>query len=129
MRPQRPETFSTRTATKLVDLELIAALLERDAINNRAVFAERNTYLQLPRPAPTVRPRWRRLRLRYYTVSSIALVRRTAARVGGLVLHRRVLAAVGMATAFIADVVLVLSMELAAAMLAAAVFLLAAPPV
>ena len=40
MRPHRHQVFGTDTASKLDRLELVAALLERDAINNRAWLRE-----------------------------------------------------------------------------------------
>ncbi|MFA5900031.1 MAG: hypothetical protein WC829_13075 [Hyphomicrobium sp.] len=125
MRPQRHDAFSSRTATKLVDLELIAALLERDATNNRAVFAERGADLQ---PVRSATAGVRRRRPGDDLARAVALARRSAASVVGIVLHARVRKAVGMAAGFIADVIVVLSSVLAAAVLAAAAFLIAAPP-
>ena len=40
MRPQRPQVFYAETSAKLDRLELIAALLERDATNNRVLIDE-----------------------------------------------------------------------------------------
>ena len=43
MRPNRQQTFRTASAAKLDQLELVAALLERDATNNRAFINEINS--------------------------------------------------------------------------------------
>ena len=43
MRPNRQQTFRTDAAAKLDQLELVAALLERDATNNRAFINEINS--------------------------------------------------------------------------------------
>lgn len=56
MRPQRPQVFRLNAASRLDDVELIAALLERDATNNRVQIAERGGYLvprQRPKPSRT----------------------------------------------------------------------------
>lgn len=45
MRPQRSQVFRLNTASRLDDVELIAALLERDATNNRVHIAERGAHL------------------------------------------------------------------------------------
>ncbi len=48
MRPSRQQIFRTDAAAKLDRLELIAALLERDATNNRAFIAEIAAYPRKP---------------------------------------------------------------------------------
>jgi len=124
MRPQRHDAFRTGAAVTLDRLELGAALLVRDAVNNRAQFAEGGTKL-LPLP------RGRRVRLRR-AMARLLVTTGSVGRMAGVVLrtalHPRVLSAVREAWLCAWDLAKVLTVLLAGAAAIAAVIIVAAPP-
>jgi hypothetical protein len=125
MRPNRQQIFRADAAAKLDQLELIAALLERDATNNRAVIAELcSTY---PRVAGGRGPRLRRLR--QLALGTNAAVTRVVATTVVIARSRRVRAGLRAVYAVIVDFALVMSVACAAVAILAAAFLLTAPPV
>ncbi len=126
MRPQPSQVFRTNAASRLDDVELIAALLERDATNGRASFAERGT-LVLPRRRRHSPSILRRLHVR--CAAGAARAARIAAAIGRLVMHRRLLAAVRATGNFAIDLMIVLSTAGLAIVVLTAVYLLAVPPV
>ncbi len=125
MRPNRQQIFRADAAAKLDQLELIAALLERDATNNRAVIAELSS--SYPRIAGGRAPRLRRLRKLALGANS-AVTRAVSATVA-IARSRRVHAALRAVYALIVDFTLVMSVACAAVAILAAAFLLTAPPV
>jgi hypothetical protein len=125
MRPQRQQVFRTDAAAKLDQLELFAALLERDATNNRALIAELRT-ASPPRPASKLRlvRRW----LKFAHAASGA-ARATVALTVAVATSPRLHAALRAVYAFIVDFAIVLGMAVAAVAILTAAFLLEAPPV
>jgi hypothetical protein len=124
MRPNRQQIFRTDAADKLDRLELIAALLERDATNNRAFIAElRSGYphsLRKPRHFGRVR------KLAAGTYSTGVRIVSTAVAIAR---SRQVRAAIRAVFAFVIDFGVVISVAGAAVAILAAAFLLTAPPV
>lgn len=125
MRPQRQHVFRSDAAAKLDRLELVAALLERDATNNRALLAELGA-LSARRASPGTRAlrRWRKL----------IHASRTAARMVGsmavaIATSRQLRAALRASYAFAVDFAIVLSTAAAAVVILTAAFALTAPPV
>lgn len=125
MRPNRQQIFRADAAAKLDQLELIAALLERDATNNRAVIAELCS--SYPRIAGGRAPRLRRLRK--LALGAYSAVTRAVATTVAIARSRRVHAALRAVYALIVDFTLVMSVACAAVAILAAAFLLTAPPV
>lgn len=125
MRAQRQQVFRTSATSRLDAIELTAALLVRQAINNRAVIVERSAPVL---SAPGHRRR-RFVRCRNIARRGGALSRRCAAAIVGLALHPRLHAAARETWAFGADTVVVLSTALVAVAVLAAAILIGAPPV
>jgi len=125
MRPNRQQIFRADAAAKLDQLELIAALLVRDATNNRAVIAELCS--SYPRIAGGRAQRLRRLRK--LALGTNAAVTRVAAMTLAIVRSRRIRAALRAVYAVIVDFALVMTVACAAVAILAAAFLLTAPPV
>lgn len=124
MRPQRQHIFRMDAASRLDDIELVAALLVRDASNSRAISAERGATLLPMRP---------RRRLRFDKCGGLALrasrlARRCASRIIDLARHPRLRAAAWEAWSFIVDVTILLSAALAAAVIVTAAVLIGASP-
>lgn len=126
MRPNRQQTFRADAAAKLDQLELVAALLERDATNNRAFIHEINSAYSRQAAGRTHK---RLLRLR-------AIARRTQSAAVWVVSttlaiarSRQVRAAILAVYAFAIDFAVVLSVVSAAVIILTAAFLLTAPPV
>jgi hypothetical protein len=126
MRPNRQQTFRTASAAKLDQLELVAALLERDATNNRAFINEINSAYARRGPGRTHK---RLLKLRAFArgsrLTAIWVVSTTLA----VARSRQVRAAIRAVVAFAIDFTVVLSVAGAAVTVLTAAFLLAAPPV
>jgi hypothetical protein len=124
MRPNRQQIFRTDAADKLDRLELIAALLERDATNNRAFIAElRSGYphgQRKPRPFG---------KLRKLAVGTYAAGAWIAATTVAIARSRQVRGAIRAVFAFVVDFGVVISVAGAAVAILAAAFLLTAPPV
>ena len=119
MRPSRQQIFRTDAAAKLDRLELIAALLERDATNNRAFIAELAAY-------PPKRGAARLQGLRKFAgrvrAGIVLIASTTVAR------SRQVHAAIRAVYWFVVDFAIVLSAAATAVAILAAAFLLTAPP-
>lgn len=125
MRPQPTRVFRTDAASRLDDIELIAALFERDVTNGRAIHAERGTAL------PSVRRR-RQSQLLSRTVARSAAATAAARQVGAsvqhVVVHPRMLSALRATTGFAADLITVLALGFAATAVLVIAMVLAAPP-
>jgi hypothetical protein len=126
MRPNRQQTFRTDAAGKLDQLELVAALLERDATNNRAFINEINSANS--RQA-TGRPHNRLLRLRAIARGTQSAAVWVVSTTLAIARSRQVRAANLAVYAFAVDFAVVLSVVSAAVIILAAAFLLTAPPV
>lgn len=125
MRPLQKRSFHTSAATKLDHLEVVAALLERDAINGRALRAEMGANLgRLPQ---TRKPRWTRSR-RLAERGSAAWLRGIALA-SAVARSRRLHAALYATFAFVVDFAVVLAVCCAGMAALALVFALTAPPV
>jgi hypothetical protein len=130
MRPQPISVFRTDAASRLDDLELVAALFERDVTNGRAIHAERGT------PLPPMRRRRKHQLLSQASTRSAAATaavaaqaRHVGARVQHAVVHPRLLSAVRATTGFAVDLIRVTSIGVAATAALVIAISLAAPPV
>jgi hypothetical protein len=121
MRQSRQQIFRTDAAAKLDRLELIAALLERDATNNRAFIAE----IAYPRKPGAVRLQ----RLRKFAGRVRAGIVLVASTTVAVARSRQVHAAIRAIYRFVVDFAIVLSVAAGAVIILAAAFLLTAPPV
>jgi hypothetical protein len=125
MRPQRPQAFQSDASRKLDRLELIAALLERDASQHRAWVAELSgSPPTRPRRSKRMLPNWGRL-----AVAGIAGARATGRWALAIVTSKRLRAAMREAYDFIFDFAVVLGVAMAGGVILTAALLLAAPPV
>src|SRR5262245_39018290 len=129
MRPQRPQAFQTDASRKLDRLELVAALLERDASQHRALTAELSDLVQTrprrsKRKMPDIVPDWGSL-----AVASVATARATQRWSVGVVTSKRVRAALREAYDFAVDFTVVLGVAAAGAVILTVALLVAAPPV
>jgi hypothetical protein len=122
MRPSRQPIFRTDAAAKLDRLELIAALLERDATNNRAFIAELAAY-------PPKRGAARLQGLRKFAGRVHAGIVLVASTVVAVARSRQLHAAIRAVYRFAVDFAIVLSVAAGAAVILAVAFLLTAPPV
>lgn len=125
MRPNRQQIFRADAAAKLDQLELIAALLERDATNNRAVFAEICSSYPRKAGAGAQRPRHGRK----LAQAANAVATRVASTTVSIARSPRLHVAIRTIYALVVDFGLVLSVAGAAVVILAAAFLLTAPPV
>jgi hypothetical protein len=125
MRPQRQQIFRSDAAAKLDRLEVIAALLERDATNNRALIAE---YYALSPPrtssATRVSRRWRK-----FVHACRTAIRAVGSRAVAVATSPRLYAALRAIYAFVVDFAIVLGTATAAVAILTAAFVLTAPPV
>ena len=126
MRPNRQQTFRTDAAAKLDQLELVAALLERDATNNRAFINEINSAYSRRAAGRTHK---RLLKLRAIARSTQSTTVRVVSATMAIARSRQVRAAVHAVVAFAIDFAVVLSVASAAVIILTAAFLLTAPPV
>ena len=126
MRPNRQQTFRTDAAAKLDHLELVAALLERDATNNRAFINEINSVYSRRGAGRTHK---RLLRLRAVARGAGSTAAWVVSTTLAIARSRPVRASIAATYAFAVDFAVVLSVLSAAAMILAAAFLLTAPPV
>ena len=124
MRPNRQQIFRTDAADKLDRLELVAALLERDATNNRAFITELSSGYPHDRGRPRPFGKVRKLAAGAYS---------TGVRIGSTAVaiarSRQVRAAIRAVFAFVVDFAVVISVAGTAVAILAAAFLLTAPPV
>ena len=126
MRPNRQQTFRADAAAKLDQLELVAALLERDATNNRAFINEINSaYSRQAAGRTHKRLLWLRAIARGTQSAAVRVVSTTLA----IAHSRQVRAAILAVHAFAIDFAVVLSVVSAAVIILTAAFLLTAPPV
>lgn len=126
MRPNRQQTFRTDAAAKLDQLELVAALLERDATNNRAFISEINSAYSRRAATLTQKQLLRLLALARAVQSTAVRVAKTTLAVAR---SPQVRAAIYAVVAFAIDFTVVLSVAGAAVIALTAAVLLAAPPV
>jgi hypothetical protein len=125
MRPQRQQTFRLDAASRLDDIELIAALLERDATNNRVHVAERGApLLPIKRRRPSRMVASRRLALR-----GAGYARRVALGLMRLTQHPRLYVLARTVCGFCVDFAVVLAAVAAAVLVVTGAFLIGAPPV
>jgi hypothetical protein len=125
MGSQPSRVFRTNAASRLDDLELVAALFERDVSKGRAVCTERGVRV------PPMRRRKRLLshRARLPTAKVAALGRGVAIGTKHVAQHPRLFAAVDATAGFIIDLAIVLSTGVAATAILVAAYVIAAPPV
>jgi hypothetical protein len=124
MRPQRSQAFQSDASKKLDRLELIAALLERDASHHRAWVAELSDLAPArPRRFKGVMPNWGK-----FAVSGIAGARATRRLAVAIVTSKRLRAAFREAYDFIFDFSVVLGVAITGLVILTAALLLAAPP-
>ena len=126
MRPNRQQTFRTASAAKLDQLELVAALLERDATNNRAFINEINSAYARRVAGRTHK---RLLKLRAFARGTRLTAVRVVSTTLAIARSRQVRAAIRAVVAFAVDFTVVLSVAGAAVAILTAAFLLTAPPV
>jgi hypothetical protein len=124
MRPNRQQIFRTDAADKLDRLELIAALLERDATNNRAFIAELRSGYPHGRGKPPVFGKLRKLAVGAYAAGA-----RVVSITVAIARSRQVRAAIRAIFEFVVDFGIVMSAICSAVAILAAAFLLTAPPV
>jgi hypothetical protein len=125
MRPQQQRSFHTSTAAKLDRLEVVAALLERDAVNGRALHAELGApLLRLPRSRARAWRGW----LTFVGAGRSALKGASAMAIAAA-RSSRLRAAIRATYAFLVDFAVVLGLGCAGLVLLAAAFALTAPPV
>ena len=124
MRPQRSQAFQSDASRKLDRLELIAALLERDASHHRAWVAE------LSGSAPTRQRRSKRAMANWskLVIAGTAGVRATRRLAAAIVTSKRLRAAVREAYDFIFDFAVVFGVAITGLGILTAALLLAAPP-
>ena len=125
MRPNRQQIFRADAAAKLDQLELIAALLERDATNNRAVIAELCSSYPRIAGGRAQRPRHGRKLAQAANAVATSVASTTVA----IARSRRIRVAIRAIYALVVDFGLVMSVAGAAVAILAAAFLLTAPPV
>lgn len=125
MRPQPKQVFRTDAASRLDDLELIAALLERDATRVRSERAEHGAILL---PTPRRRRRHYVRRLHAVLVRGRAVCRRVGAGIRHAALHPRLFSGVRAVSVFVVDLSIVLSAAIATMAALTLAYLLAAPP-
>lgn len=121
MRPQRQQVFRTDAASKLDSVELVAALLVRDAAKGRAFIAERG----VPLPPGNVRKRLLRRRRVDVAAKASKLARNIAMSIAYVARHPYLHGSVRAVYAFVVDVVIVLSTVGAAVAALTAAFVLA----
>jgi hypothetical protein len=125
MRPQRPQAFQTDASKKLDRLELVAALLERDASQHRAWVSELSGSASMrPRRSRRRMPDWGRL-----AVAGIASARAAHRGSVAVVTSKRLRTALQEVYDFSFDFALVLGVAAAGAVILTAALLVAAPPV
>jgi|SoiMethySBSTD1v2_1073268.scaffolds.fasta_scaffold335189_2 hypothetical protein len=124
MRPQRSQAFQSDASRKLDRLELIAALLERDASHHRAWVAELSGLTPTaPRRFKRVMPNWGKL-----VVAGVASTRATRRLAVAIVTSKRLHAALREAYDFSFDFAVVLGVAITGLLILTAALLLAAPP-
>jgi hypothetical protein len=125
MRPQQLQAYRSGVASRLDDVELVAALLERAAGGTRAFCAERGAPMA---PVPGERLRWR-VRVREASVrgfgEALKFVRSTARSA----FHPRIIRAISAALHFVIDLARVLLVVASGLLVVAIAVMLAAPPV
>jgi hypothetical protein len=125
MRPNKHQVFRTGAAAKLDQLELIAALLERDATNNRVLIAE----LAYAHPtAGELRRAQRRGRWRKLAQAAGAAAHRCIATATALARNQRLHSAIRACYTFGVDFAFVLAAACAGVAALTAAILLTAPP-
>ncbi len=124
MRPQRSQAFQSDASRKLDRLELIAALLERDASHHRAWVAELSGLTPTrPRRSKRAIANWGK-----FAVAGIAGARATRRLAVAIVTSKRLRVAVREAYDFIFDFAVVLGVAITGLVILTAALLLAAPP-
>lgn len=125
MRPQRHHAFGTNTASKLDRLELVAALLERDAVNNRAWLGELGAIPQRRRSRTQgISRRWGKIADKW-----IGAARTGWALTVAVATDRRLHAGLRAAFGFCIDLAAVTAAAFTAIAFIIAVYLVLAPPV
>lgn len=124
MRPQRSQAFQSDASRKLDRLELIAALLERDASHHRAWVAELSSSTPTrPRRFKRVMPNWGK-----FAVAGVAGARATSGLAVAIVTSKRLRMALREAYDFIFDFSVVLGVAITGLAILTAALILAAPP-
>ncbi|HWK38661.1 MAG TPA: hypothetical protein VNR88_07075 [Hyphomicrobium sp.] len=125
MRPQRHHAFGIDTVSKLDRLELVAALLERDAVNNRAWLTELGAIPER-RPSRALRAsrRWEKI-----TGEWIDAARTGWAFTIAVAVDPRLHAGLRAAYRFCIDLIAVTAAAFVAIALIVATYLVLAPPV
>ena len=124
MRPHKQQIFRTDAAAKLDQLELVAALLERDATNNRTLLTDLGYSGASGRRRSTRRPS----KLWKAAAGIAGAARRLVAAIVAFARSPRTWAALYAIYAFVVDFAVVLAAATAAVLIVTAAFLLTAPP-
>jgi hypothetical protein len=124
MRPQRSQAFQSDASRKLDRLELIAALLERDASHHRAWVAELSGLTPTrPHRFKRAMPNWGKL-----VVAGVDGARATRRLAVAIASSKRLRVAVRETYDFIFDFAVVLGVAITGLAILTAALLLAAPP-
>jgi len=125
MRPQQLQALHSGVGSRLDDVELVAALLERAAGGTQSFCAERGAPMA---PIPAEKLRWR-LRVRQASVRCLTRARRQVRATVRSVFHPRIIAAFVAAADFAVDLARVLFVVASGLVAAAIAVMLAAPPI
>jgi hypothetical protein len=128
MRPTHHQVFQAGVAAKLNELELVAALLERDATNNRVLLVELSSAYSHTKTADENRraQRWRRWRA--FAPAVDATARHYVGGAKATARSPRLHAALRAGYAFVIDFAIVMATACAGVAVLALAILLAAPP-
>jgi len=125
MRPQQLQTSRSVVASRLDDVELVAALLERAAGGTRAFCAERGAPMA---PVPGERLRWR-VRVHEASVRGLGEALKYVRSTARWAFHPRIIGAISAVAHFVIDLVRVLLVASWGLLVVAIAIILAAPPV
>ena len=125
MRPQQLQAIRGGVASRLDDVELVAALLERAAGGTRAFCAERGAPMA---PVPREKMRWH-VRVREVCARGFGEALRHARATVRSAFHPHIIGAIRAAAHFVADLVRVLLVVASGLLVVAIAVMLAAPPV
>ncbi len=124
MRPQQLQAFRSGVVSRLDDVELVAALLERSAGGTSAFCAERGAPMA---PIPAEKLSWH-LRLREASVSGFTKAQRHARATVRAALHPRIIAGITAVAHLVIDLARVLVVVASGFVAVAVAIMLAAPP-
>jgi len=124
MRPQQLQSSRSGVLSRLDDVELVAALLERSAGGTSAFCAERGAPMA---PVPAERLRWH-LRVREASASGFTKAQRKLRATARAAVHPRIIAGIRAVAHFVIDLARVLLVVASGLVAVAVAVMLAAPP-